>query len=824
MKIKFFIIYFLLINHTFADILFSEIFPNTVDDKNLEYIELYNSGDLEKSLSGFILKDKIGKEYIFSEGEILGIGEKKKYLRTLTKIILNNFDEELFLNDNLGTLVDSYNYNTTVKGEVIIIGENNENEEVEESIIEEEIIEEEIIEEKVPDIIIDNYEVPDVIFSFQRATYLLEKEKISPSYTCDTSKEACKINLDFRNSFTGDFSENDFECETDFGFTNDQENRCNPSTIIVPVGTFNFKIKIVSKETLEFSEKSFSVINNGYIKPVSKSTRSSSTKIINMGIDPVVITKPNIIVQSGLNEKNECSNLNNCNLNFKYIEKSKYEKCHWDFGLGTFEPGTNTKCDPGYVKYGKGEFVVKLRVFEKGDYNNFEIGEFIFWNGVEPSKGLLPILPLLGEGIEGVQIYGVMPNPVGSDNFEYIELINNTDENFNLKGCSLDDIIDGGSKQFVFEKDDFLKPGEIKKYLKEITKLNLNNDSDEVNLICNNELIDILKRDFDIKSGYYLDHSELDVSSGKAKVIDIIDGDTIKIQFIGSEKIENFRLVGVDTPETKHPNMKVEQYGQEAYEFVLRGLKGKEVFVELDSNNIRDTYSRLLGFVFLDGENFNKKIIEEGYSRAYLDYDFIYKEDFIKAEKIAEESGIGIWGNYEDTSPLIPPFFEEGNNVIKSKIIIQGKIGSNKKLDGNILTCYDTCSVNFDGRESTGNIKKYSWDFGNGEKFEGQNPGYIKYQNLGNYKVYLAIISDSGELNISEFYVNFIKTPKKQKASIITKVNAEDSTVDILELDELILDEETLEEGFNYSLLLYIIIGITGSLLLFMILRKEKLI
>jgi hypothetical protein len=54
MKFKFvlltIIISFFLFAKVCANILFSEIFPNT-EDLDLEYIELYNSSDSEKSLS-----------------------------------------------------------------------------------------------------------------------------------------------------------------------------------------------------------------------------------------------------------------------------------------------------------------------------------------------------------------------------------------------------------------------------------------------------------------------------------------------------------------------------------------------------------------------------------------------------------------------------------------------------------------------------------------------------------------------------------------------------------------------------------------------------
>ena len=37
------LLYLFLFTQVFAQILFSEIFPNTENDKDLEYIELYNS-------------------------------------------------------------------------------------------------------------------------------------------------------------------------------------------------------------------------------------------------------------------------------------------------------------------------------------------------------------------------------------------------------------------------------------------------------------------------------------------------------------------------------------------------------------------------------------------------------------------------------------------------------------------------------------------------------------------------------------------------------------------------------------------------------------
>ncbi len=50
----------------------------------------------------------------------------------------------------------------------------------------------------------------------------------------------------------------------------------------------------------------------------------------------------------------------------------------------------------------------------------------------------------------------------------------------------------------------------------------------------------------------------------------VIDGDTIQLT-----NGEIVRLIGVDTPETKHPQKPVEYYGKEAYPFTRKMVEGK---------------------------------------------------------------------------------------------------------------------------------------------------------------------------------------------------------------------------------------------------------
>ena len=71
-----------------------------------------------------------------------------------------------------------------------------------------------------------------------------------------------------------------------------------------------------------------------------------------------------------------------------------------------------------------------------------------------------------------------------------------------------------------------------------------------------------------------------------AQVERVIDGDTIRVRYQG--KTFTVRLIGVDTPETKHP-----------------------------TEDTVDRYGRLLRYVLLDGDNFNARLIREGYAHAY---------------------------------------------------------------------------------------------------------------------------------------------------------------------------------------------------------------
>jgi len=125
-------------------------------------------------------------------------------------------------------------------------------------------------------------------------------------------------------------------------------------------------------------------------------------------------------------------------------------------------------------------------------------------------------------------------------------------------------------------------------------------------------------------------------------VVRVVDGDTFVINYNGEE--EKVRLIGVDTPESVHPNKeKNTEFGDEVSDFSKEMLLGKEVRLEFDVDE-RDQYNRLLAYVYLDGQMYNKILLEKGYAKiATYPPNVKYVEDFTQIQKQARENKMGLW-------------------------------------------------------------------------------------------------------------------------------------------------------------------------------------
>ena len=127
------------------------------------------------------------------------------------------------------------------------------------------------------------------------------------------------------------------------------------------------------------------------------------------------------------------------------------------------------------------------------------------------------------------------------------------------------------------------------------------------------------------------------------KVVRVIDGDTVKIDYNG--KATNVRLIGVDTPETVHPNKPVEAYGKEASNFTKNLLLGESVYLRFDIDKT-DKYGRLLVYLYRapDGLFVNLEIVRQGYGHAYTQFPFKHMELFRHYGNRARTAGKGLYG------------------------------------------------------------------------------------------------------------------------------------------------------------------------------------
>ena len=133
----------------------------------------------------------------------------------------------------------------------------------------------------------------------------------------------------------------------------------------------------------------------------------------------------------------------------------------------------------------------------------------------------------------------------------------------------------------------------------------------------------------------------------EAEVVSHIDGDTVRVKIPnppdGLSVVEIVRLLGVDTPETVHPNQSLQYYGEEASDFTRSRLLGRSVYLAFDWD-LRDRYGRLLAYIYTgQGSCFNSVLIREGYGYAYLSYPFQFMDEFQALEREARRESRGLW-------------------------------------------------------------------------------------------------------------------------------------------------------------------------------------
>ncbi len=127
-----------------------------------------------------------------------------------------------------------------------------------------------------------------------------------------------------------------------------------------------------------------------------------------------------------------------------------------------------------------------------------------------------------------------------------------------------------------------------------------------------------------------------------AEVVSVTDGDTIKVRING--QVEAVRFLLVDTPETNHPRLGEQPFGQEAKTFTKQLLEGKTIQLEKDVSD-RDKYGRLLYYLYVDGKSVQEELLRNGLARVAYVYapNTKYVDQYYAIQKEAQQQGVGIW-------------------------------------------------------------------------------------------------------------------------------------------------------------------------------------
>ncbi len=130
-------------------------------------------------------------------------------------------------------------------------------------------------------------------------------------------------------------------------------------------------------------------------------------------------------------------------------------------------------------------------------------------------------------------------------------------------------------------------------------------------------------------------------SPEKAVVKWVYDGDSLLL----TDK-RKIRIIGIDTPETKHHKQKAQAYGAKAREALRELLNNYNNRVILKYGKERkDKYSRTLAHVYLpDGTNISNWMLQQGYAKT-LAYppNINLAECYKREEKIAQSQSLKIW-------------------------------------------------------------------------------------------------------------------------------------------------------------------------------------
>ena len=426
------------------DIIITEFLPNPKgSDSEDEFIEIYNSGNVEIDLENWTLEDKMGsvKKFIISEETKIGADEYRVFYSSETKITLNNNGDGIVLKDSADDVISETSLsNLAPEGQSYSLDKSGN---------------------WVWTLIITPEEENIIIKEEQRDDNLNQEDETGDSEQEDGST----VLRDYGASdiIITEFLSNPEDSDRDNEFIEIYNNDVKK----IDLGGWILEDKIGS--TKKFIIPEGTEINVGKYRVFY----SDQTRItLNNSGDGVILRddKNNVI------DETPVSNLTKEEQSF-----AKDKNGSWVLTLGP---------TPGRKNIIRSE----ENKFNNNDNSNEQEGS-TQENGANDTKNGANDSYDYSDKIVISEIY---PNPIGNDNreenYEWIEIYNNSDSKVNLKGWRIDDILNKGSKPYLIIEDIVINPRNFVVFQNSQTKIVLNNSGDEINILWPDEtVVDNLK-------------------------------------------------------------------------------------------------------------------------------------------------------------------------------------------------------------------------------------------------------------------------------------------------------------------------------------------
>jgi micrococcal nuclease len=132
-------------------------------------------------------------------------------------------------------------------------------------------------------------------------------------------------------------------------------------------------------------------------------------------------------------------------------------------------------------------------------------------------------------------------------------------------------------------------------------------------------------------------------SFGRAQVVRVVDGDTIRVRLDG--RTERVRYIGVDTPESVKPGTPVQCFAKRASAANAALVAGQTVRLVGDVEQ-RDRYGRLLAYVYRepDGAFVNARLVRDGYARTLtIAPNVAHARELADLARAARRAHRGLW-------------------------------------------------------------------------------------------------------------------------------------------------------------------------------------